>query len=75
MSIDYGHARRWVGSVVLMRRGQIVELDRISEASDVGLFLVFERAGSMVVDAIDELRAYASDADQRFRPKPITRSG
>lgn len=59
MPIDYGHARGWVGRVVMMRRGEEVSLDRLIGKQDTGMLLLFQRTGTLPPERIDELRPVA----------------
>lgn len=54
--MDYEQARRWSGQVVMIRRGETIELDRLVSANDTGLLLNFERNDSIAADRIDEMR-------------------
>lgn len=54
--MDYGQARGWVGRVVMIRRGDSIELDRLTSTNDTGLLLSFERGLSLTADQIDEMR-------------------
>lgn len=61
MTIDYGHARSWIGRAVYLRRGEEKSLDRLVDARDAGQMLVLERTGTALPIAIDEMRPVTPD--------------